>query len=193
MAAKVRENWGRGSVPGVGILAGVGLFLGVSGVSVEAAPPASTSAETSAGSGSAVSATGTTGAAVSGAKVSMEGDVFVMPKQFKSTKSGLGYVVLKEGTGAKAKKGQKVTVHYTGWLTNGTKFDSSRDRKEPFQFRLGAGQVIDGWDEGVAMMKAGDKYTFILPSKLGYGVDGAPPDIPPNATLVFNVELIESK
>lgn len=121
------------------------------------------------------------------------GDVFEMPKKFKSTKSGLGYVVLHEGTGARAKKGQMVTVHYTGWLTNGKKFDSSRDGGRPFTFRLGEGQVIDGWEEGVALMKVGDKYSFVLPARLGYGAEGAPPDIPGNATLVFHVELLGAK
>lgn len=124
------------------------------------------------------------------ARVAPAGDVFQMPKKFKSTRSGLGYVVLTEGKGPKAVKGQRATVHYTGWLTNGKKFDSSRDANRPFTFQLGAGMVIDGWDEGVAMMKVGDKYTFIVPSQLGYGAEGAPPDIPPGATLIFNVELL---
>jgi len=127
------------------------------------------------------------------AKVAPVGDVFEMPKKFKSTRTGLGYVVRAEGTGPRALKGQRVTVHYTGWLTNGKKFDSSRDANRPFTFQLGAGMVIDGWDEGIAMMKVGDKYTFVIPGKLGYGAEGAPPDIPPKATLVFNVELLSAR
>ena len=107
-----------------------------------------------------------------------------------TTASGLQYVVVKEGDGAVAKAGQTVSVHYTGWLTNGTKFDSSVDRGQPFQFNLGAGQVIKGWDEGVAGMKIGEKRKLIIPPNLGYGDRGAGNVIPPNATLVFDVELL---
>jgi FKBP-type peptidyl-prolyl cis-trans isomerase len=107
-----------------------------------------------------------------------------------TTPSGLKYWDLKEGTGAVAKAGDKVKVHYTGWLTNGRKFDSSVDRGEPFEFRLGAGQVIKGWDEGVAGMKVGGKRQLRIPPELGYGPRGAGGVIPPNATLIFDVELL---
>ena len=93
-------------------------------------------------------------------------------------------------TGAEATSGQKVTVHYVGTLTDGKKFDSSRDRGEPFSFKLGAGQVISGWDMGVAGMKVGGTRTLIIPSDLGYGSRGAGGAIPPNATLVFDIMLI---
>ena len=94
------------------------------------------------------------------------------------------------GDGAEAKTGQTVNVHYTGWLTDGTKFDSSRDSGQPFSFKLGAGMVIRGWDQGVAGMKVGGKRKLTIPPDLGYGARGAGGDIPPNATLVFEVELI---
>src|SRR6185436_16636639 len=94
------------------------------------------------------------------------------------------------GTGAAATSGQKVTVHYTGWLTNGTKFDSSKDRRDPFVFSLGSGQVIKGWDQGVQGMKVGGKRKLTIPPEMGYGSRGAGGVIPPNATLVFEVELL---
>ena len=111
-----------------------------------------------------------------------------------TTATGLQYEDTKEGTGATAAKGQSVTVHYTGWLytngTQGTKFDSSKDRNDPFVFSLGAGQVIKGWDEGVEGMKVGGARTLIIPAALGYGARGAGGAIPPNATLKFDVELL---
>jgi FKBP-type peptidyl-prolyl cis-trans isomerase len=94
------------------------------------------------------------------------------------------------GSGAEAQSGQQVSVHYTGWLTNGTKFDSSVDRGKPFGFRLGAGMVIQGWDQGVAGMKVGGKRKLTIPPGLGYGARGAAGVIPPNATLIFEVELL---
>ncbi|MFO1244433.1 MAG: FKBP-type peptidyl-prolyl cis-trans isomerase [Ramlibacter sp.] len=111
-----------------------------------------------------------------------------------TTPSGLQYEDTTVGDGAEARAGQDVTVHYTGWLYNdgaqGAKFDSSKDRNDPFQFSLGAGMVIRGWDEGVAGMKIGGKRTLIIPAALGYGARGAGGVIPPNATLKFDVELL---
>src|SRR5579859_4192230 len=114
-------------------------------------------------------------------------------KKVVTTKSGLKYEDLKEGTGAEAKKGDTVEVHYTGWLTDGKKFDSSLDRGKPFEFKLGAGMVIKGWDEGVAGMKVGGKRKLMIPPELGYGARGAGGVIPPNAELVFEVELLAIK
>ena len=107
-----------------------------------------------------------------------------------TTASGLQYEDITLGSGATATAGKSVTVHYTGWLTNGTKFDSSKDRNEPFEFNLGAGQVIRGWDEGVQGMKVGGIRKLTIPASLGYGARGAGRVIPPNATLVFEVELL---
>jgi FKBP-type peptidyl-prolyl cis-trans isomerase len=107
-----------------------------------------------------------------------------------TTASGLRYVDQAVGTGDMAVAGKTVTVHYTGWLENGRKFDSSVDRGKPFSFPLGAGQVIKGWDEGVAGMKVGGKRKLTIPSNLGYGTRGAGGVIPPNATLIFDVELL---
>ncbi|MEP7151889.1 MAG: FKBP-type peptidyl-prolyl cis-trans isomerase [Nitrospira sp.] len=110
-----------------------------------------------------------------------------------TTESGLKYVDVSLGTGREAVAGNLATVHYTGWLTNGTKFDSSVDRRDPFSFPIGSGKVIKGWDEGVAGMKVGGKRKLTIPPQLGYGARGAGGVIPPNATLVFDVELLEVK
>ena len=115
----------------------------------------------------------------------------------QTTSSGLQFEDTIEGTGEEAVSGQHVSVHYTGWLYNdgvkGTKFDSSKDRGQPFSFGLGGGEVIRGWDEGVAGMKVGGKRTLIIPPELGYGARGAGGVIPPNAVLVFEVELLGVK
>ena len=114
-----------------------------------------------------------------------------------TTASGLQIIDSKVGTGASPQKGQTCVMHYTGWLYNdgkkGKKFDSSVDRNEPFEFPIGQGQVIKGWDEGVASMKVGGKRTLIIPPALGYGTRGAGGLIPPNATLMFDVELLAVK
>lgn len=110
--------------------------------------------------------------------------------QMTKAPSGLWYTDVTTGQGAEAEPGRTVRVHYTGWLPNGKKFDSSRDRGEPFAFTLGAGQVITGWDEGVKGMKVGGRRKLVLPPSMAYGDAGAPPDIPPGSTLVFDVEVL---
>lgn len=111
----------------------------------------------------------------------------------KITSSGLGYVITEEGSGAKASPGQIVSVHYAGYLTNGNKFDASYDRGQPIDFPLGAGRVIPGWDEGIALLNPGSKATLIIPHTLAYGPNGAGGVIPPYATLIFDVELVAVK
>lgn len=117
---------------------------------------------------------------------------FAGGKKVNSTPSGLQYIDLVEGSGDSPKQGSRVTVHYTGTLVDGTKFDSSVDRNEPFEFQIGIGRVIRGWDEGVMTMKVGGKRKLIIPAELGYGSRGIGP-IPPNATLIFDVELLSVK
>lgn len=114
----------------------------------------------------------------------------VLTGQVQRTSTGLGYIDEQVGDGATPQRGQQVSVHYTGWLTSGKKFDSSRDRGQPFVFPVGAGRVIAGWDEGVATMKVGGKRRLIIPANLGYGARGAGATIPPNAVLIFDVELL---
>lgn len=113
----------------------------------------------------------------------------------QKTGSGLEYIIEQEGSGISPKPGQSVTVHYTGWLNNngelGTKFDSSLDRGQPFTFKIGFGQVIKGWDEGVMSMKIGEKRRLFIPANLGYGAHGAGRVIPPHANLIFDVELLK--
>jgi peptidylprolyl isomerase len=113
-----------------------------------------------------------------------------MANETVTTPSGLKFVDEKVGDGAAPQKGKRVTVHYTGTLTDGSKFDSSRDRGQPFKFVIGVGQVIAGWDEGVMSMKVGGKRKLIIPANLGYGARGAGGVIPPNAELRFDVELL---
>jgi FKBP-type peptidyl-prolyl cis-trans isomerase len=127
------------------------------------------------------------GRAPAGFSAALAVDTAAMTK----TPSGLRYQDVTVGQGKEAKEGRKVTVHYTGWLPNGEKFDSSRDRNQPFGFDLGAGQVIAGWDEGVAGMRVGGRRKLVIPPDLAYGTAGAPPEIPPGATLVFDVELLD--
>ncbi len=113
-----------------------------------------------------------------------------MDEEVVQTASGLGYVDLVEGQGARPAPGDSVSVHYTGWLKDGTKFDSSHDRRAPFVFSIGRGRVIRGWDEGLASMRVGGKRKLIIPAHLGYGERGAGSVIPPGATLIFEVELL---
>jgi len=112
---------------------------------------------------------------------------------FEKTESGLRYQFIQKGDGKQAEKGKTVSVHYEGSLENGKVFDSSYTRKKPIEFKLGIGQVIEGWDEGIALLKVGDKARFVIPSDLGYGPAGAGGVIPPNATLIFDVELMDVK
>ena len=120
-----------------------------------------------------------------------ENDKNKQEEGFIIMENGLKYTIDVEGQGLAAKKGDKVVVHYTGWLMDGTKFDSSKDRNQPFTFQLGAGRVIKGWEEGVQGMKIGEVRTLIIPAELGYGSRGAGNVIPPNATLKFEVELLK--
>jgi len=110
-----------------------------------------------------------------------------------TTPSGLTYLITKKGTGRQLKAGDTVILNYTGTLTNGVKFDSSHDRNEPLEFKLGAGRVIKGWDEGVAKLRVGDQAILVIPGKLAYGPQGIAPVIPPDSTLIFIVEVVDVK
>jgi len=126
-------------------------------------------------------------------KASAEAELDILAKGFDKTSSGLRYQILQKGNGIQAIKGVTVSVHYKGQLTDGTVFDSSYKRKEPIEFKLGMGQVIAGWDEGISLLRVGDKARFVIPSNLGYGNRGAGGAIPPNANLIFDVELVDIK
>ena len=121
---------------------------------------------------------------------SFSADLGVDTAKMTKAPAGFWYTDVVVGQGDAAEPGRTVRVHYTGWLPDGKKFDSSRDRGEPFAFTLGAGQVITGWDEGVQGMKVGGRRKLVLPPQMAYGDGGAPPDIPPGATLVFDVEVL---
>ena len=126
-------------------------------------------------------------------KAEEEAEMEKLAAGFEKTESGLRYQFIQRGEGKKAESGKTVAVHYEGSLENGKVFDSSYPRKKPIEFRLGQGQVIEGWDEGIALLRVGDKARFVIPSHLGYGAHGAGGAIPPNATLIFDVELMEVK
>ena len=163
------------------------LFLGALGALVVFAPVAFADSATD------KSAKAHKGAAKSAAKTKNEADAKTAEKggaKVVTTASGLKYIDEKVGTGASPTKGKNVSVHYTGTLTNGTKFDSSVDRGQPFSFVIGIGQVIKGWDEGVLTMKVGGKRKLMIPASLAYGSRGAGGVIPPNADLNFDVELL---
>ena len=127
------------------------------------------------------------------AKEEAEAEMEKLAIGFNKTESGLRYQILQDGNGAKAEKGKTVSVHYKGQLADGTVFDSSYKRNQPIDFALGVGQVISGWDEGIQLLKVGDKGRFVIPSDLAYGSAGAGGVIPPNATLIFDVELMDVK
>ena len=126
-------------------------------------------------------------------KAKAEAEMEKLAAGFSKTESGLRYQILQTGSGAKAEKGKMVSVHYKGQLSDGTVFDSSYKRNQPIDFNLGVGQVIPGWDEGIQLLKIGDKARFVIPSDLAYGSRGAGGVIPPNATLIFDVELMNVK
>jgi peptidyl-prolyl cis-trans isomerase A (cyclophilin A) len=127
------------------------------------------------------------------AKAKMDTELDKLASGFEKTESGLRYQILQKGTGAQAEKGKMVSVHYKGQLTDGTVFDSSYQRKQPIDFTVGIGQVIKGWDEGLQLLQVGDKARLVIPSNLAYGSQGAGGVIPPDATLIFDVELMDVK
>lgn len=124
---------------------------------------------------------------------SQSGPATVNEADYQTTDSGLKYAILKETSGEKPQSGQTVSVHYSGWLPDGKNFDSSFKRNKPFEFVLGQGQVIRGWDEGIALLHKGEKAQLVIPPELGYGQQGIPGVIPENATLIFDVELVDIK
>ena len=126
-------------------------------------------------------------------KKAQEEEMKKLTEGAKETSSGLKYIITKQGSGPRPKQGQTVSVHYAGYLTDGSKFDSSFDRNQPIEFPIGTGRVIKGWDEGIMLLNVGTKAKLIIPSDLGYGPRGAGGVIPPNATLIFDVELLELK
>ncbi len=130
---------------------------------------------------------------IEAAKKAQEEELEKLSAGFEKTESGLRYQIINKGDGAKAQKGQTVSVHYKGQLADGTVFDSSYKRNQPIDFPLGVGQVIPGWDEGIGLLNIGDKARLVIPSDLGYGSRGAGGVIPPNATLIFDVELVNAK
>jgi FKBP-type peptidyl-prolyl cis-trans isomerase len=158
-----------------------------------ATQPADSTASASTGSASTASAQTTATASATPAPAMNGADTFVMPTNLQRTPSGLQYVIDRPGNGEGATRGQTARVHYTGWLTNGTKFDSSRDRGAPYEFTIGGGRVIKGWDEGVVGMKVGERRTLVVPASLAYGPGGMSGVIPPNATLVFTLELLGTR
>lgn len=126
-------------------------------------------------------------------RAAIVGQLDAVSAGFKETKSGLRYQIIQNGNGKQAQKGNKVAVHYKGQLMDGTVFDSSYKRNDPLEFQVGVGQVIEGWDEGILLLKEGDKARLVIPSNLGYGSRGAGGVIPPNANLIFDVELVKVK
>ena len=174
---------------GLGVIT-LALLAGTVGCKANQGGTAGTASST--GTGTAVTRTTTdTTSGAAGSGTTTTGGTAASAANTVTMPDGLKYQDLTVGSGATAQSGNKVSVHYTGWLTDGTKFDSSLDRGQPFEFTLGAGNVIRGWDEGVKGMKVGGKRRLTIPPDLGYGAAGAGGVIPPNATLVFEVELLK--
>ena len=130
---------------------------------------------------------------IAASKAKMDADLDKLAAGFSKTDSGLRYQIIQKGSGAQASQGKEISVHYKGQLADGTVFDSSYDRKQPIDFTVGVGQVIKGWDEGLQLLKVGDKARLVIPSQLAYGSQGAGGVIPPDATLIFDVELMDVK